>query len=225
MQDYTTEERTQLAAKSLTDVPKFGSPARQKVVHDMHARMLELQRAAAAAGSSSSGGAKQGSPAAAAAASAATAVAAAGSAAAPADPDADAVPSGRDSAASDQRSSTPLSSKQALPPGSPDTAGSDTSSSDQQQRQAPQLPASSGAASPQPLAAPVSAPTAHVQMHAAPALLQQQQRLLAATQGSLPGDMAGDRGLTFLVVVLSVAIVAMLFRKVMTAMSGYRLMV
>lgn len=50
--DYTKEERQQLAAKSRLEAPRLGSASRQKVVDDLHRRMLALQEAAAAAGPS-----------------------------------------------------------------------------------------------------------------------------------------------------------------------------
>eukprot|EP00195_Chlamydomonas_chlamydogama_P011269 CAMPEP_0202896150 /NCGR_PEP_ID=MMETSP1392-20130828/5201_1 /ASSEMBLY_ACC=CAM_ASM_000868 /TAXON_ID=225041 /ORGANISM="Chlamydomonas chlamydogama, Strain SAG 11-48b" /LENGTH=329 /DNA_ID=CAMNT_0049581395 /DNA_START=89 /DNA_END=1078 /DNA_ORIENTATION=- len=41
--DYTKEERKKLAAKSRVDVPKYGSAERQRVIDDMHARMMAVE--------------------------------------------------------------------------------------------------------------------------------------------------------------------------------------
>ncbi len=49
-QDYTKEERQQLAAKSRLAAPKVASQARQRLVDGLHARMLELEARPAARG-------------------------------------------------------------------------------------------------------------------------------------------------------------------------------
>ncbi|KAG2439668.1 hypothetical protein HYH02_010550 [Chlamydomonas schloesseri] len=61
--DFTKDERRILAARSRTELPRFGSADRQRVIEDMHGRMLaveaekEAERAAAAqAGGSSNAG-------------------------------------------------------------------------------------------------------------------------------------------------------------------------
>ncbi len=49
MQDYTKEERRKLAAKAFREPPKFGSPERQRLIEEMHARMVAAVCEAAAA--------------------------------------------------------------------------------------------------------------------------------------------------------------------------------
>jgi hypothetical protein len=41
-QDWSKEERQRLAAKSRTDIPKYGTPERQKLINEMHAKMLAV---------------------------------------------------------------------------------------------------------------------------------------------------------------------------------------
>ncbi|KAG2436670.1 hypothetical protein HXX76_006198 [Chlamydomonas incerta] len=65
--DFTKDERRILAARSRTELPRFGSAERQRVIDDMHARMLaveadkEAERAAAQAGGSNAGPSGSGS--------------------------------------------------------------------------------------------------------------------------------------------------------------------
>ncbi|GFR40410.1 hypothetical protein Agub_g984 [Astrephomene gubernaculifera] len=49
LQDFPKEERRLLAARSRAEVPRFGSAERQRVIDDMHARMLAMPGSAAAA--------------------------------------------------------------------------------------------------------------------------------------------------------------------------------
>jgi len=232
-QDFTKEERMQLAVKSRTDIPKFGSAARQKVINDMHTRFMELQQSLAAAAASSSGSngssPAKATPAAAAVrdvqspsrasvdqgvAGAAAAAAAAAAGAAVASPD-----------SSKQQEQQPVFSLQ----------------QQQQQRvsqvslggSSDQLPpllrstnsGSNGGSNSPPAATAGAAPVGQQQQQQQQvvAAMQQQQVMAAAALG--PGavsDMPGDRGLTFLIVVLSVAIVAMLLKKVVVAFGDIR---
>eukprot|EP00878_Enallax_costatus_P014571 GHUV01015242.1.p1 GENE.GHUV01015242.1~~GHUV01015242.1.p1 ORF type:complete len:233 (+),score=129.87 GHUV01015242.1:172-870(+) len=220
-QDFTKDERKQLAIKSRTEVPKFGSPARQKVINDMHQRMLELQQQAAAASSSSNS--KESAT-----ADAAAPVAPATPAAVPlvrtvsSDTCADAAYSS-DQDSSKQHQQRKLAQQQHKQP----TCTQPSLKQDQQQQQ--QVIAGSSTldshkavqdAAKQASSAPAAVPQAAVanQQH----LQLQHAAVLAA--GSRPSDM-GDKGLAFLAVVLSVAIAAMLLKKVMTAMGGYGLFV
>lgn len=46
MQDFTKDERKVLAAKAHNEPPTFGSAERQRVIDDMHQRMLKRMAAA-----------------------------------------------------------------------------------------------------------------------------------------------------------------------------------
>ena len=48
LQDYTKEERRKLAVKARKEAPAFGSAERQRVVDEMHSRMVERLDADAA---------------------------------------------------------------------------------------------------------------------------------------------------------------------------------
>lgn len=220
LQDFTKDERKQLALKSRTDIPKFGSAARQKVISDMHERMLELQQQAATSSSSRS-------PAKAADADLAAPVAPQTPAAAPLvrAPSTDVVP--RDANGHDQDSSKCQQQDQA--------ASGKAAAKPPQQRPKQQGAASSDLhnsskdsnAQPPSAASPGGAAAVMQQQQPPAAVIQQLEQLQRAgivAAGSRPGDL-GDRGLTFLAVVLSVAIAAMLLKKVMTAVGGYRLYV
>lgn len=233
LQDFTKEERQQLAVKSRTEVPKFGSPARQKVINEMHQRMLELQQEAAA--SSNVAGQTAAQPTAAAAAGADRPVTSATSAAAGSDED--------NSKQQGVQHQAALQLQQQQP--EHDAYDSDTAPVQDNHRGAardtaakkPAATAAAGApiqATPAPATAaaaagvPAHASVAAAAAAAVPALAAQQMQLVragAAVGSSRPGELPGDRGLTFLIVVLSVAIAAMLLKKVMTAMVGYRIMV
>lgn len=204
----------QLAVKSRTDMPKFGSAARQKVISDMHSRFIKLQEQLAAAGSSSSAGSSSGSvpqsPAAAAAAAPAKeavvrdVLQAAGVASAD-----------QQVAAQDSRGTAGAQHPQQLQ--------QPVFSLQQQQR---------GLTSPQVSAGGSSELMSHLhhragaqqqqqaQQQQLPAVLQQQQQVAMAAPGlghAGVSDLPADRGLTFLIVVLSVAIAAMLLKKVVVA--------
>jgi hypothetical protein len=196
LQDFTKEERVQLAAKSRAEPPKFGSAGRQKVIDDMHARFLEVQRkaaaAAAGAGSSSSASSPNGK---AVAAAAGAAVAAVG---APRPSD--------DAAAVDQGAAGAQL---------PSNAGN-SNSEPQQQRDVFRLSESSRAQQQQ---AP-QVQQVHAQVQAPPLLVGAGSGGGGVGVASVPGELPGDRGLTFLAVVLSVAIVAMLLKKFILAIGG-----
>lgn len=53
LQDYTKEERRKLALKARREAPAFGSAERQRVVDEMHCRMVERLEADAATASGS----------------------------------------------------------------------------------------------------------------------------------------------------------------------------
>jgi hypothetical protein len=221
LQDFTKEERQQLAVKSQSEMPKFGSAARQKVIQEMHQRMLDLQAASVAARSSSP-----------------SVVPASDAAALQSD-----VPGASEDGKSDQSSSrSSQGSKQqqqqqsSLSPSGDPAVLSDTDSSDQHLLPAAGSPNTTAVKSMGTAAAALQQQQQQQLDRTLPLGVegpqwqqQQQQQLLHLQRGRAPswaGDSpAGDRGLTFLAVVLAVAIAGMLFKKVMTAMAGYRLMV
>lgn len=207
--DFTKEERMQMAVKSRTDMPKFGSAARQKVIADMHSRFIKLQEQLAAAGSSSSTGSSSGS--------------------APQSPAA-AAPA-KESVVRDVLQPTEVASadQKVAVQDSRGTSGEQLKvqqpvfSLQQQQR---------GLTSPQVSAGGSSELMSHLHHRAgaqqqqsqqqqqaqAPAMLQQQVAMTAPGLGHAGvSDLPADRGLTFLIVVLSVAIAAMLLKKVVVA--------
>jgi hypothetical protein len=216
LQDFSKEERMQMAAKSRTDMPKFGSAARQKVISDMHTRFIKQQEQLAAAGSSSGAGSSSSSTPQSPAAAAAAAAAPAGEAVVRDVLQAAQVASAdQQVAAQDSRGSTGAQHPQQLQ--------QPVFSLQQQQR---------GLTSPQVSAGGSSELMSHLH-HRAGAQQQQQQvqqqvQLPAVLQQQVamtaPGldhagvsDLPADRGLTFLIVVLSVAIAAMLLKKVVVA--------
>lgn len=207
----------QMAVKSRTDMPKFGSAARQKVIADMHSRFIKLQEQLAAAGSSSSTGSSSGS----APQSPAAAAPAGAAAAAPA----------KESVVRDVLQPTEVASadQKVAVQDSRGTSGEQLKvqqpvfSLQQQQR---------GLTSPQVSAGGSSELMSHLHHRAgaqqqqsqqqqqaqAPAMLQQQVAMTAPGLGHAGvSDLPADRGLTFLIVVLSVAIAAMLLKKVVVA--------
>lgn len=233
MQDFTKDERKQLAAKSCTEVPKFGSAARQKVINDMHQLMLELQQQAAAKNSSSSSSPSRAKETAPAGPAAPAAVVLGRSASI------DAAPTGLGS--SDQDSQKRLQPQQQslqqlqLQPRSQQVSTTGESKQFQQQQQAESaslqdtlgqnltITTSSSSSSLQDYP---KRPAAAVSPQQQPSVISSQLQLQPSAMvaaGSRPGDL-GDRGLTFLAVVLSVVIAAMLLKKVMSAMGGYRLL-
>ncbi|KAF6254292.1 ubiquitin-conjugating enzyme/RWD-like protein [Scenedesmus sp. NREL 46B-D3] len=190
--DFTKDERQQLAVKSRAEVPKFGSAARQKVVSEMHQRMLQLQQQQQQHHIQ----AMQGAPVA---------------VQHPWQREQDAVSS---SMPDNNRGSTGNAAAAKKTPTAPTASAAATPA-------VPVVPAPAAAAAPA-----VGAAIGHPVYVAARA----GSPVSAAAGGggavgSRPGELPGDRGLTFLAVVLSVAIAAMLLKKVMTAMSGYRLLV
>jgi hypothetical protein len=216
VQDFTKEERMQLAVKSRTDVPKFGSAARQKVISDMHTRFIELQASLAAAGSSSGSNAP---------------AAAAPAAAAPAARDVQSPPKlsldqgvTQPDGSTQQQQQQPVCSlqqqqqQQGTPPQSPQVSAGGSA-----ELVSHLHPRSGSSSSVTPAAAAVSP-----QQQQLPVLLrhqqQQQQRVVMAAPGLAGGvsDGPADRGLTFLIVVLSVAIAAMLLKKVIVAFGDVR---
>eukprot|EP00879_Flechtneria_rotunda_P009371 GHRR01009811.1.p1 GENE.GHRR01009811.1~~GHRR01009811.1.p1 ORF type:complete len:303 (+),score=158.60 GHRR01009811.1:678-1586(+) len=247
--DFTKDERKQLAAKSHTEVPKFGSAARQIVINNLHQRMLKLQaQAAAGKAASASSGADSSVQVSATAAPQATAVADIADVAAGAKASSDqASQAAKSKADSSQEYNVAWQTLQQLgsnglqqhSQAKPD-AGTDSMDSQQWQDKY-----RGAAISSQPTvrsialqAAPTAAaPAVEAQLYvpdmaitAAGAAAVVAGRQLHAARASVAGnsqigELPSDRGLTFLIVVLSVAIAAVLLKKVMTAMGHYRIMV
>lgn len=214
----------QLAAKSRTDIPKFGSAGRQKVIQEMHARFVQQQAALASAGASSSkGSSKDSNPAAAGAEQ-------------DVQPPAKAVQDQGVGGVQQDGSSgegTPQQQHEQQPQLQPVFSRHAPQQQLLQQQWSPQVSAggsaelmshlqhSTAAAAPQEVAAQ------HMQQQQQVPLQFQQQhqaRMLGAPALG-PGavsDLPGDRGLTFLIVVLSVAIAAMLLKKVVVAFGDVR---
>lgn len=181
----------------------------------MHQRMLKLQQQAAVPSSSSSGSGSEKTAADSAAPAAAVNV--------PLErkPSLDAAPAGAgstDQDSSKQQQQLKQQSQQNTKPLEQQAAAK------QEQQQCRQHDVQSTVVQDQCSSYVYNAAQQHAAAHQVAAEHQtlQLQRALAA--GSRPGDL-GDKGLTFLAVVLSVAIAAVLLKKVMTAMSGYRLFV
>jgi hypothetical protein len=210
VQDFTKEERKQLAAKSRTDIPKFGSAARQNVIQEMHARFIELQKLLAAAGPSSSS-----SPAAAAAA-----VGDVQDVQSPAKVSLDQGSGEQQDGSSkpeqqqEQQQVFSLQQQQQQRCGSPQVSAGGTS----ELLSHLQNSGSSSAVAASPPASPIQQ-----QQQQMPMQFQQQHMMGAPALG--PGavsDLPADRGLTFLIVVLSVAIAAVLLKKVVVAFGDVR---
>ncbi|WIA18651.1 hypothetical protein OEZ85_003356 [Tetradesmus obliquus] len=241
--DFTKDERQQLAVKSRTEVPKFGSAARQKVINEMHQRMLTLQQQQEESSSSKAAGA------AAAAASPAGADAAPAAAAAGSDqegskqqqqqqdnmqamqehPAAVQQQQLQDAVSSSRQDNNKASIAAAAAGGKKPAAAAAAAGAAATAAASPAIPVASApaAAAAAPAAAPAvaSAPLGHPVYVAARAGSPATAAAGGGAVGSRPGELPADRGLTFLAVVLSVAIAAMLLKKVMTAMGGYRLLV
>jgi hypothetical protein len=211
VQDFTKEERKQLAAKSRTDIPKFGSAARQNVIQEMHARFIELQKSLAAAGPSSSS-----SPA------AAAAVGDVHDVQSPAKVSLDQGSGEQQDGSSkpeqqqEQQQVFSLQQQQQQRCGSPQVSAGGTS----ELLSHFQNSGSSSAVAASPPASPIQQQQQQQQM---PMQFQQQHMMGAPALG--PGavsDLPADRGLTFLIVVLSVAIAAVLLKKVVVAFGDVR---
>ena len=194
LQDFTKEERQALALKSRTDPPKFGSPARQKVIDDMHQRMLQLMQQHQASSSSSSSP----KPAAAAPSEATPSVAAAAGSLAGSRQFSDDVGSRQQ-----QEQQQQASAGSAAAAGAKQVAavGSDLGETDQSLKGS----ATEGASQ------------QHWSSSSAAAAVPAETRPSAAAAAGSPGpaytETPADKGLTFLASVLVVAIVALLFKK------------
>uniref|UniRef100_A0A383WFP1 UBC core domain-containing protein n=1 Tax=Tetradesmus obliquus TaxID=3088 RepID=A0A383WFP1_TETOB len=245
--DFTKDERQQLAVKSRTEVPKFGSAARQKVINEMHQRMLTLQQQQEESSSSKAAGAAAAAAASPAGADSAPAAAAAGSdqegskqqqqqqqdnmqamqehpAAVQQQQLQDAVSSSRQD---NNKASIAAAAAGGKKPAAAAAAGAAATAAASPATPVASAPAAAAAAAAAPAAAPAvaAAPLGHPVYVAARAGSPATAAAGGGAVGSRPGELPADRGLTFLAVVLSVAIAAMLLKKVMTAMGGYRLLV
>jgi hypothetical protein len=222
-QDFTKEERMQLAAKSRADVPKFGSAGRQKVIQEMHTRFLQQQAALAAAGASSSKGASASSK------DGKDSSAAGAGAAAAQDVQAAAQDQGVGGVQQDSSSNSSNGKpqqqqhEQQQPQLEPVFSRHEPQQQQLQQPRSPQVSAGGSAELMSHLQhrAPAAAAPHHMQQQQQ--VFQQARMMGAPALG--PGavsDLPGDRGLTFLIVVLSVAIAAMLLKKVVVAFGDVR---
>ncbi|KAG2497686.1 hypothetical protein HYH03_004423 [Edaphochlamys debaryana] len=206
--DFSKEERRVLAARSRAEPPRFGSAERQRVIEDMHARMLAME--AAQPGPSGSGsGSQQAGPGPQAEPVAAPAPA----------PAAEAAPASAPSPSADQPAEAQPSPAPAPAPASPAPASAAASAA------SPAPPAAAAAASPatKPAAAPAPTPTrAAPQPQLRPAQLQPQQQQEAAAAAAAAAAVVGTTGtdhvLTALMWALYVGIGAILLRKVMGVM-------
>lgn len=217
LQDFTKDERKQLAVKSRTEVPKFGSAARQKVINDMHQRMLELQQQAPASSSSSSSPSKvkEAAP----AGPPTSAVAPLGRTVS-----IDATPTGARDSDQDTNKQQQVQQQQEVLQPQVVQQGQQPAPEVQQQQTSSSVQVSPSSNSNSSMQSVTKQPAAVQYQQASPPNQLQLQRAAMVAAGSRPGDL-GDKGLTFLALVLSVAIAAMLLKKVMTAMGGYRLFV
>jgi hypothetical protein len=201
LQDFTKEERQALALKSQSDPPKFGSPARQKVIDEMHQRMLQLlQQRASSSTSSSSRSQKDVGVALVEAAPTAAAAAAAGS-----------LSEGRQfsddigSRQQQQQAGTASATEVAK---EATAFGSDLGHTDQTNKG---LPLQNEVQQQQHSSATAAART--VQATAAGSSPELPFTAAAASAGQPYTETPADKGLTFLASVLVVAIVALLFKK------------
>jgi len=192
--DFTKEERQALALKSRTDPPKFGSPARQTVIDEMHQRMLQLMQQHQASSSSSSP-----KPAGAAPSEATPSAAAAAGSLAGARQFSDDVGSRQQEQQQQQTSagSAAAGAKEVA------AVGSDLGQSDQSLKGSAREGVSQQQWSSSSAAAAAAGPV--------------ETRASAAAAAGSPGpaytETPADKGLTFLASVLVVAIVALLFKK------------
>eukprot|EP00877_Chromochloris_zofingiensis_P001444 jgi/Chrzof1/112/Cz01g03270.t1 len=181
MQDFTKDERQQLAAKSRTELPKFGSASRQKVIEELHQRMLALDKQAVASSSQNSLPAAPSSTMGCKPSSCGTMDAA--------------KPVVNDSVHEHQHAD-----------------GEATVSINLQQQKSSTPSQQTGASKQCPARAEVPQQTMYSNQHMNTAHIHNMQH--QQLQATAP---PGDKGLTFLALVLSVAIAAMLLKKIMYA--------
>ncbi|KAI8475406.1 MAG: ubiquitin-conjugating enzyme/RWD-like protein [Monoraphidium minutum] len=218
--DYTKEERQQLAAKSRVAPPKVASAARQRVVDGLHARMLELEVSGRVERGGGDGDGAE-APAAALARLRAEVEAARGGGSGGGGVDDVGARGGGDQAAPAAAKAGGGAGAEAAPSGRDAAAGAGVRG-DQLEgaaaaaAAAPAARRRAGAGAPEPAAAGAAGARAPRGAAGAPGGTAARARARALQQQAA----AGDRGLTLLAVVLSVAIAAMLLRKIATALGG-----
>eukprot|EP00798_Chlamydomonas_sp_ICE-L_P017773 gene17773-24147_t len=205
--DFSKEERQKMAARAMAEPPKFGSAERQRLIDDMHNRMLNMAQEPAEKAPQES--------------SEATDAALPDTAAKATAPDSS---NASPPATADQPTPAP---SEATPTSTPTTAPATSAGSQPTTAPAPtptpaSAPATAATATPtpQPAPTPAAVSAAPHSVRAAPqpaATLSPEEHLRRLQQQQLEELKASDRGLSLVAVALLLGIAAILMRKVLVA--------